>query len=159
MRHGFAGKPSPDPTIERNRPLLPEGVAMVKAVANAMGASDEIPNVIFCSPLVRATMTADIVGKLLGVQVNVVGDLSPNRPLDEGILSLIGRRDEAIKRVMIVGHVDNTTPAMRAFGGDQKWKSLVMAECRRVNISRKDGSWKLKWCVAPSDLGLKDYDS
>ena len=58
----------------------------------------------------------------------------------------------------LVGHVDNTTPAMKNLGGNEKWDPLVMGEVRRVEMDRDSGEWKLNWGIKPSDLGLKDYD-
>jgi phosphohistidine phosphatase SixA len=159
MRHAYAGDFSEDPKKERERPLKPEGVEMAKAVAGAMSEAGEEPKVIFASPFVRTTSTADIVGKALGIQVNIIDDLAPNRPLEDRVLELMGH--DAMKRIMIVGHVDNTTPALDGFGSDDgsKWKDLVMAEVRRLKIDRKTGAWRVKWGVKPSDLGLEDHKS
>lgn len=153
MRHAFAGDALDDPKAERERPLKPEGVAVAKAVAAQLASDDEIPSVIFCSPLARTTQTADIIGKALGVQVNIIGDLAPNRPLAPTILELMFSSD--IKRFMIVVHVDNSTPAFQDLGGD--WDDLCMAECRKLKIDRDTGEWKILWSLKPSDLGLKDY--
>jgi len=180
QRHCYAGSPVPDPAKERSRPLLPEGIATAKAVAQGMIDAKEIPNIIFASPLVRAQQTADIIGKTLTqalmagkvpdkamgkmlrngdgpprVQVNTIDDLSPNRPLEDRILELMSHND--VKRIMIVGHVDNTTPAFSGMS-DNKWDDLVMGEVRRLNIDRKSGDWKIKWCLKPSDVGMKDRD-
>ena len=156
-RHGYAGDPVDDPKQERDRPLLPEGKATVTAMAKAMAALGEIPKVIFCSPFARTIMSADLFGKILGVQVNVIGEFAPMRPLEDSIVGLISK--DRIKRVMVVGHVDNTTPAMDTLGGDVKWKDLVMAEVRRVDMNRDDGGWKLKWGMKPSDIGCRDRKS
>lgn len=155
QRHGYAGPTSKDPKKERDRSLQPEGIKIVTAIANAMGDLDEIPKVIFSSPFQRAIETADIVGKILGVQVNVIGDLSPMRPLEDMILGLVAHHEQ--KRIMLVGHKDNTGPAMNQLGGNDEWEDLVKGEVRRVRFDRDDGSWKLKWALKPSDLGLKDY--
>jgi phosphohistidine phosphatase SixA len=156
-RHGFAGDYSTDPKKERERPLKPEGIEMVRAVAQAMDDADEIPNVIFSSPFVRAVQTADILGKQFGIRVNNVDDLSPDRPLEDRILELMSHKE--ITRLMLVGHTDNTEPAFNNFGsknGDD-FEPLVMAEVRRLKIDRKSGQWKVRWGVKPSDLWLKDY--
>lgn len=157
MRHGYAGDPSDDPKKERDRPLLAEGRTMALTMAEALGDLGEVPKVIFSSPFARAIQTADIVGKTLGVQVNVIGDLAPVRPLEGTISDLIS--SDSLKRVMIVGHKDNTTPAMNTLGGDVKWDDLVMAEVRRVEINRDTCEWKWKFRIRPSKFGLKDYDS
>lgn len=156
MRHAYAGEFSEDPKKERERPLTSEGRQMAIAVAKAMIDADEIPNIIFASPFFRTTQTADIIGKLLGVQVNTIDDLSPNRPIEDRLLELMSHKEQ--KRLMIVVHHDNSTPAFNHFAEDDNaWDPLVMAEVRRVKIDRDSGKWKLRWGVKPSDLGLKDY--
>lgn len=159
-RHCYAGDPLTDPKAERERPLTPEGVKMAKAIAAAMLDAGEIPNVIFCSPFIRAQQTADIYGRVLGVtNVLNLGDLAPWRPLTPTLASLIGVRGaERMRRVMCVGHVDNTTPTMQDLATDEKWKPLVMGEVRRVEIDRDSLEWSLQWRICPSDLGLQDYD-
>ena len=154
QRHAYAGPALSDPKAERERQLLPEGRATAKAIAQAMSAAGEIPKVIFCSQFTRTTQTADIVGKILGVQVNWIGDLSPMRPLEDQVIDLMSHGE--VKRMMLVVHVDNSTPAMNNLGGDVKWDDLVMGEVRRVKIDRKSGAWKMKWQLKPSDLGLRD---
>lgn len=156
MRHAYAGPSSKDPKRERERPLTPEGKSTARAIAEAMGDLGEIPSVIFCSPFARTIQTADIVGKALGVKVDILGDLAPNIPLEETILNMIGA--DHLKRVMIVGHVDNTTPAFQAFESKEKWEPLVRAEIRRLEIDRKDACWELKWCLCPADLGLNNHE-
>ena len=155
MRHGYAGDPSDIPKKERERDLTPEGKATTLVIARTMAALDEIPKVIFCSPFQRAVSTADIIGKELAVQVNVIGDLAPMRPIEDAILGLSAKGEQ--KRIMIVGHVDNTTPSMNNLGGDKDWKDLVMAEIRRVKLDRKSGAWCFRWGCKPSDVGCKDY--
>ena len=157
MRHAYAGPALSDPKAERDRPLLPEGIATATAIAKAMKANGEIPNVIFSSPFQRTIQTADIVGKALGVQVNVIGEFAPMRPLEDGIIGLMSHGEQS--RIMCLVHVDNSSPAMINLGGDVDWDDLVMAEVRRVKIDRKTGAWKLKWGCKPSDLGLRDRTS
>lgn len=164
MRHGWAGDFSLDPKKERQRPLTAEGRATVRAIAQTMNDLGEIPKAIFCSPFQRTIETADLIGKELGVQVNSVGDLAPVRPMAPAIADLIGsdRMDVGnvrLKRVMLVVHKDNSTPAMNALGGDSKWKDLVMGEVRRVSIDRDSLEWELKWMLKPSDIGREDHES
>jgi phosphohistidine phosphatase SixA len=157
MRHAWAGPPSADPKVERERPLLKEGRDTALAMAKALDSLDEYPNVIFCSPFIRAADTADILGKYFGVQVNVIGGFAPYRPLEGEIRNLVEHDD--LKRVWTVLHVDNSTVAMNTLGGDVDWDDLVMAEYRRVKIDRDDGSWKLKLVLRPSDIGRPDHKS
>jgi len=141
-----------------NRPLLPEGVATATAIAKAMLAAGELPICIFCSNYARAVQTASIYGRVLDVNVASLGDLAPIRPLAPAISNLVQTKDsERLRRVMLVGHVDNTTPAMNDLGGDVKWAKLVMGEVRRVEIDRDDLGWELRWSLKPSDIGRPDH--
>lgn len=114
-RHAFAGNSVKDPQKERERPLTDEGIAIAKAMAGEMADADEVPSVIFASPFARAQMTADIYGKILGIRVNIIDDLAPNRPLDGQLLNLMAHGD--LRRFMILGHHDNQTPAFNQLGG------------------------------------------
>jgi phosphohistidine phosphatase SixA len=155
MRHCYAGDWSSDPKVERERPLTAEGKATALAIAQTMATCGEVPAVIFSSPFTRATMTADIIGKELKVQVNWIGDLAPMRNLDTTILDLMSF--PKARKIMIVAHVDNTTPSMNMLDGDVKWKDLVMGEVRRIKIDRDSGDWALKWALKPSDIGRPDH--
>jgi phosphohistidine phosphatase SixA len=170
-RHSDAGAfIGDDPKAERERPLTARGKKLAQAVAGAMLDSDEIPSVGFASPLERTKQTADLLGGLLYFQVNVLDDLAPNRPLEDRILEIMGHK--ALRKFLIVGHVDNTTPAFENFGGDMgecyrpddedtigssnHWAPLVKGEVRRIKIDRKTGRWTCKWRILPSDVGFPD---
>ncbi len=133
----------------------------------------ETPKVIFASPFQRAIETADIIGKRLAISVNVVGDIAPDRPIEDAILAFMSHKE--LKNFAIVGHVDNTTPAFEKFGGlmddcvveddadyldsgKKFWPPLVKAEVRRLKIKREFGFWRCQWRLRPSDLGFKDED-
>lgn len=155
-RHSDAGEYIPyDPKKERERPLTAKGRAMTKAIGSAMGSAGEIPNVIFSSPLIRAQQTADILGALLAVQVNVIDDLAPNRPLEDRLLELMGHSE--MKRIMIVGHHDNMEPGFENLGG--KFDPIAMGEVRRLRIDRKTGDWSERWRAQPSEFGFEDLDT
>lgn len=170
MRHADAGAASKDPKKERERGLTANGIKTAQAIADAMVDADELPKVIFCSPFVRAVETADIVGKTLGIAVNVVGDMAPDRPIEDSILGFM-KHDE-LKRFAIIGHHDNIDPAFNKFGGDMGdcllksdkdvdgvecfWPTLVKGEVRRLRIHREFGFWQCQWRLLPSDVGMKD---
>jgi phosphohistidine phosphatase SixA len=153
-RHGFAGDVRRDPTEERNRSLTKEGRATVEAVAKGMRVAGEIPVLILASPYARTLETADIFGKVLDVRVDVLDELAPNFPIADTIARLA--EDSEMHRLMIVGHVDNTTPAMEQLGSDDEWPNLLKSEVRRVKIDRKTGEWKLRWQLLPSDVAMPD---
>jgi phosphohistidine phosphatase SixA len=166
MRHSDAGAFIPnDPKAERERGLTKIGVKLATAVAKKMIATNNIPKVIFASPLERTKQTADLVGSILKIQVNLIDDLAPNRPLEDRLLELIAHKQ--VRRVMVVCHSDNTGPAFNNFGGDMgdwaidgdesgDWPVLMKAELRKLRVDRDSGSWDCLWRLLPSDLGFQD---
>lgn len=155
-RHAYAGDTiDSDPKAERDRPLKKQGVAMARAVAARMVECDEIPDIIIASTLVRAQMTADIIGAATGATVDLSGDLSPHLPITDWMLTTIA--DKSIKRLMVLCHHDNIDPMMQGLAGSASWDGIVMSEVRRLDMNRQTGQWDLKWQCKPSDLGLKDY--
>ena len=148
MRHSFAGAPAADsdPQGERERDLKAKGVAMATAVGNELVSrkDDPLPSVIFTSPFQRAVSTADIMGGILGIRVNVVDDLAPNRPLDDRLLELMSHGE--VKRIMVVGHHDNTTPAFNNFGGKMGPEKRDDDDDLRAALGYQDGT-------TPGDAG------
>lgn len=155
-RHCWAGPSSKDPKRERDRPLLPQGKSIAAKMADALEELGEVPNVIFTSPFERAIQTADIYGKCFGVAVNIIGDLAPDRPLENFLADLLDH--DHLTRIMLVGHVDNTTPLFKSSPSKDKWKPLVRGEVRRLKIDRDSLEWKLKFGIKPSDIGLSDHE-
>lgn len=154
-----------DPTKERTRGLTAEGKRIAAKIAAEIAKADKTPKMIFTSPFARAVETGDIYGRALGeatgkaVRVSNVGDFAPDRPLEPGIAGLIST--DGLKRVMIVGHVDNTSPCFNTFNavnGDD-WDDLVMGEVRLIEIDRKSLQWTELWRICPSDVGETDYKS
>lgn len=160
MRHAYAGMPKEDPEEERDRPLTAEGRRLARAVAEAVYDTGDIPSVIFTSPFKRAQETADEFARRMceltdePLAVNAVGDFAPDRSIVPGIGDIAGYK--RAKRVMVVGHVDNTGPGMNELGGDEKWRDLVKGEIRLVKLNRKSLRWREVWCIKPSDLGFDD---
>lgn len=154
MRHSVAGQVSTDPEVERDRPLTDEGVEIAEAIAKGMKDADEIPLVIFASCFVRTQETADIVGKLLKVPVDLIDELAPHLPITKWVMGLIENED--MKRVMIVGHHDNLEPCFEELGDGEVFDELVKGEVRRLDIDRDTGEWTEEWRLRPTDVGLED---
>lgn len=166
-RHGSAGPHVADPAQERDRDLTDDGRDAVEAVASELAKQPVQPRIILASNYARVAQTADAFGGTLGVQVDLVDELNPHMPMDR-FLSMLLDSDET-KRVMIVAHVDNTSPTMNALDGDMgdcardgddvsdgPWPPLVKGEVRYVGIDRGTGAWQCRWRCTPSDVGFDD---
>lgn len=169
-RHGDAGVPLPttgvDPSYDRYRPLSDLGQAQVRSVANMLAECEYTPRVIVCSEYERARQTAELFGYALGIQVAVSPELNPFTPAKAFIQKLLDSAQS--KRVMIVGHHDNLTPALSAFGGDMgecasdgdkgdgDFPALAKAEVRFLSIDRETGEWECNERLCPSDVAMED---
>lgn len=137
-RHAYAGPAAKDPQKERERELTDAGADIATAIAKEMASQGEVPNVIFASPFVRAQQTADIYGKVLGVRVNIIDDIAPNRPMDDRLIELMSHGE--LRKFMIVGHHDNTTPMFNAFGGKMAGEKRDDDDYLRDALGYADGT-------------------
>jgi phosphohistidine phosphatase SixA len=155
MRHGDAGATSTDPLKERERGLTAEGRKIVEAIAREMRRQGEIPKQIFASEYTRTTETADVIGKILKIPVDLIDEIAPHAP----IRALVERiaQDENIRAPMLVAHSDNLEPLFENLTGEDE-DGFVKAEVRRLKIDRDSLEGNYKWRLLPSDLGLRDME-
>jgi phosphohistidine phosphatase len=121
MRHG----PAEDHAAsgrDFDRALTHSGRDRVRDVAKALLEADELPRVIFTSPLVRALQTAEIVAAAIqahhakgkdAVAVEVRRELAPSG--DGGALAREALAGD--KRAMLVGHEPDLSELAAVFGG------------------------------------------
>jgi len=88
IRHGKA-EPKTDGKPDKERELTEEGKADIEALAKILPTE---PRKIFTSPYKRAIQTAEIIGKIWGVSIEVKEELSPEN------MSI-----EALKKIEISG--------------------------------------------------------
>lgn len=100
MRHGEAGWHSDD----HQRELTEAGRMRVELVANEILAADDWrPAQLWCSPLVRARQTADIVGRVLGLVAEEHPFLTPDDDPAQCLDMLQALGEEAA--LMLVSHM------------------------------------------------------
>lgn len=142
LRHGKADWPNwskPDD----ERPLTKDGCKEVAIVGKFLERL-EIAPVIFTSPLPRASETADIVAKRLGVKVRVEPALRPG--FDAAKLRGILKKFEGAS-LMIVGHEpDFTRTIFQLTGGKTKMSKAGVALIELETDSMKG---EIRWLAPP----------
>lgn len=108
------------------RPLVPEGEAVQRKMAERLRAAGYRPDRILTSPAVRARQTADILGEVLGCVVTELEALGSGFDSD-AILAAVGE-----ETALLVGHVP-TMPQLvnlfvgeAAFGGMEKSSAAII---------------------------------
>src|SRR5205085_11833079 len=100
VRHGEADWPNWDKRDDE-RPLTERGRKEMKRVAKFLDRLKLVPDAILTSPLPRASQTAEIVSKRLGVELQTEPALAHGFNI-ERLSRLLAKRD--VECVMIVGH-------------------------------------------------------
>jgi phosphohistidine phosphatase len=150
LRHGIAADVGPEGSGDAGRPLTEEGIAKIKEVSRGLRSLGVRLDTLLSSPLVRARQTAEIVGRALGLDVELADALAPGCDIAR-LRELIGEHRGA-ERVMIVGH----EPDFSGLAGDLTGGSRV--EFKKGGLARVDldavdeGAGMLAWLLPPRAL-------
>ncbi len=149
LRHGIAEEWRPDFPDEKRR-LTAEGKRKVRLIAQGISKLDLGLDLIFTSPLPRASETAEIVADVLGCKelVNVDDRLAGGFSLHgaRGIISDAG----SAQSVMLVGHEPGFSMVASSLTGgsqiDLKKGGLIRIDTDEI----APGLGVLKWLLAPA---------
>lgn len=164
VRHG---EPEDGDEYETNPdpPLSEKGREVVGALAQWMLEKDEVPSVIWASPMLRTQETAEILREAFGLPtVDTKGSMGPQASIRKMVLK--AAQDRSLTRVMLVSHHETLEHGLRVLNLEPRvhLDSFAMGELRIMKIRRKDGSWKgggdnddpYHRRIPPSDLGFAD---
>jgi phosphohistidine phosphatase len=143
LRHGEADWPNwtkPD----NERPLTERGRKEMKRVAKFLERLKLVPDVILTSPLPRASQTAEIVGKRLGIELEIESALAHGFNI-ERLRRLLAKRDAEC--IMIVGHEPEFSEVIGELT-DGKTK-ISKAGVALLEINRSCTSGTLLWLFPP----------
>jgi phosphohistidine phosphatase SixA len=102
LRHAHAGDAARWSGDDDVRPLSEKGIRQSERLGRLLASFGEAPDLFITSPLLRASQTAEIVGKAL--EVRVITDRRLAEPLDlEVISAILGDAGQA-ERPCLVGH-------------------------------------------------------
>ena len=143
LRHGEADWPNwtkPDD----DRPLTKRGRKEMKRVAKFLERLKFIPDSLLTSPLPRASQTAEIIGRRLGIELQTEPALAHGFNV-ERLRRLLAKRDA--ESVMIVGHEPEFSEVIgKLTGGKIK---ISKAGVALLDIDRSCTSGTLLWLFPP----------
>jgi phosphohistidine phosphatase len=143
LRHGEADWPNwtkPD----NERPLTERGRKEMKRVAKFLERLKLVPDVILTSPLPRASQTAEIVGKRLGIELQIESALAHGFNI-ERLRRLLAKRDAEC--IMIVGHEPEFSEIIGELTGGKT--KISKAGVALLEINRTCTSGTLLWLFPP----------
>jgi len=140
MRHGYA-EPS-SPAGDASRQLTEDGMERIKWAGLALARAGVQPDVILCSPRVRAHQTAQIMGEALGKAPEVRD--SVNFDFEVGVVYNV-IEDVGGMDVMFVGHEPTMSATVYALTGG----AVVMHPGTVVAIHMSDETGAIEWMLSP----------
>jgi phosphohistidine phosphatase len=143
LRHGEADWPNWDKPDDE-RPLTERGRKEMKRVAKFLERLKFTADAILTSPLPRASQTAEIVAKRLGIELKTEPALAHGFSV-ERLRGLVAKADADC--VMVVGHEPNFSEVIKELtGGEIK---LSKAGVALLEVNRGCTSGKLLWLFPP----------
>jgi phosphohistidine phosphatase len=143
LRHGEADWPNwtkPD----NERPLTERGRKEMKRVAKFLERLKLVPDVILTSPLPRASQTAEIVGKRLGIELQTEPALAHGFNIERLRRIITKLKCECI---MVVGHEPEFSEVIKELTGGEVKLSKAGIALLDVNLSCTSG--RLLWLFPP----------
>ena len=143
LRHGEADWPNWDKPDDE-RPLTERGRKEMKRVAKFLERLKFSADAILTSPLPRASQTAEIVAKCLGIELKTEAALAHGFNVAR-LRRLFGKADADC--VMVVGHEPNFSEVIKELtGGEIKFSKAGVA---LLEVNRGCTSGKLLWLFPP----------
>src|SRR5438067_3660855 len=150
LRHANAGERVNNPKKDEKRALDQIGIEQCGNVGRALAALDTRVEVIFSSPLKRATQTASLVGNEMGYEgkLQLTEALRPEASFAD-FRKLLDKYAK-YESIMVVGHNPNLSEFLgRAISenGCEATVDLKKGAVARVEMERNSGV--LQWCLTP----------
>lgn len=148
-----------DYSVDEDPGLTDEGRKLVEKLAEWMLDNDEVPSILFASPMQRAQETAEILRDKLGILPKVETDITIGPEMSVRGLIKRAAGDEDMVRVGIVSHHETIQHGLRDLNRDPPvhLDPMAQAELRILKVDRDDATWKERQRVLPSDLGGTDH--
>ena len=107
------------------RPLSPEGIDQLQRQARVLALLRMQVNRLYCSPLLRARQTAELLAPSLGVMPETDRLLQPGCTLDD--VGELLARDRQAEQVMLVGHQPYLGHFVRVLSGGnaRMWPGML----------------------------------
>ena len=154
LRHADAGDPEAWGGDDDARPLSAKGVGQAERLAAFLASVGFTPDAIVSSPKLRATQTAELIGRALNRPVTTNDELAGGFTID-GLPSLLDtiERGSGVSRVVLVGHDPDFSSIVATLCGA---KGLRLPTCTlaRVDVDESvaHGRGSLRWLIPPDAL-------
>jgi phosphohistidine phosphatase len=155
VRHAIAAERGPNYPDDRERPLTKEGIARFKRVVEGLKDFDVKLELVFTSPLVRASQTAELLVAGIGgkPRLEVLEALSPGGRQTQ-VLEAVSKHAKRARHIALVGHEPDLGELagrlLRSRGTIAFKKGAVC--CIELDGAMPNGPGTLHWLLPPRAL-------
>ncbi len=141
-----------DAADDAARPLSDRGIEQVKALAKFLKTSATFaPDEIWHSPLVRSRETAELLARLLRLEVSLT--LKPGLEPEDDPVAMAARLKACTQEVAIVGHEPQLSAlASLLIAGRAEPVKFIMKKCAAVALEGIGPHWSVRWHISPELL-------
>jgi phosphohistidine phosphatase len=150
LRHGNAGQKRINPIQDEKRPLDKEGIEQCRYVGQLLNTLDARVDLIFSSPLKRATQTASMVGNEIDYELKIERTPALHPSADYETFRQLLLQVKKLEAVMVVGHNPNMSEFLSLLitgGLSEKAIEMKKGGIARVEMGPKRSV--LNWMVTP----------
>ncbi|MBI4865221.1 MAG: histidine phosphatase family protein [Candidatus Riflebacteria bacterium] len=142
------------PDVER--PLAPRGRRDAPRIARALQARGPVPDLIVCSPAVRARQTVELLVEAVALRSTLQVDASIYEAGPGRLVEVVQGLPDASDPVMLVGHNPGLEELVERLTGMES--RMPTASLARIDLAierwseARSGQGKLAWLLRPKEL-------
>ncbi len=104
LRHSKAGHAGKKILDDQDRPVTDKGIELCIHIAEQIKKIDPFPQLILCSPALRAKQTSDLLLRQMEKKVRVQMESGLYLAEPEDLFEILRETDDAISSLMVIGH-------------------------------------------------------
>jgi phosphohistidine phosphatase len=155
IRHAIAAERGPNHPDDRKRPLTSEGVTRFKHVVEGLKDFDVKLDLVFTSPLLRASHTAELLVAGIGgkPRLDTLEALAPGGRMAQ-VLEAVTKQSKRVRHIALVGHepdLGELAARLLRSRGTIEFKKGAVA-CIELDGAMPTGPGTLRWLLPPRAL-------
>jgi phosphohistidine phosphatase len=144
--------------IDRERPLAERGRGDAETIGRFFAQAEIVPEMIACSPAVRARQTAELLARAAGYEAGIRWDEAIYAAGPDALLSVVRGLPDPVEHALMVGHNPGFEELAALLIGAECGVTLPTAAAAHfeIDVDRWSevcaGAGRLQWLVTPKLL-------
>jgi phosphohistidine phosphatase len=141
--------------VDRERPLADRGRVDAEAMGKFFAQAEVVPDLIACSPAVRARQTAEVLARSAGYSVGIRWEEAVYAAGADALLAVVRGLPDAVEHALLIGHNPGFEELAALLIGTECGVTLptTAAAHFEIDVDRWSelcaGAGRLQWLVTP----------